>query len=89
MSVQRIAKAILLLPVRFYQIVVSPWLAPSCRFTPTCSGYAQEAIEVHGPITGSYLAARRLCRCHPWGGSGHDPVPASRRAAGADLNGGN
>lgn len=88
MSVHRIAKAILLLPIRFYQIVVSPWLAPSCRFEPTCSGYAQEAIQVHGPGYGSYLALRRLCRCHPWGGSGHDPVPPERRAATADQPGG-
>jgi len=88
MSMRRVAKATLLLPIRFYQIVVSPWLAPSCRFEPTCSGYAQEAIQVHGPAYGSYLALRRLCRCHPWGGTGHDPVPPERRAASADQPGG-
>ena len=55
-----------------------------CRFSPTCSEYAREAILVHGPIAGSALAARRICRCHPWGGCSHDPVPA-RKAAGLLL----
>jgi len=61
--------------VRAYQLFVSPLLPPSCRFMPSCSAYALEAIEVHGPWRGGRLAARRLCRCHPWGGSGFDPVP--------------
>lgn len=63
------------LPIRFYSYFISPWLPPSCRFTPTCSAYALQAIEMHGPVYGSYLATRRLCRCHPWGLGGHDPVP--------------
>lgn len=50
-------------------------LPPSCRFTPTCSAYALEALQRHGPFKGSYLTIRRLLRCHPWGGSGYDPVP--------------
>ena len=61
--------------VRFYQAVISPWTPPSCRFTPTCSAYAIEAIEKHGAARGSWLAFRRIGRCHPWGGHGFDPVP--------------
>ena len=66
---------LLVLPIRFYQLCISPLLGPSCRFTPTCSEYARQAILKHGPIRGQYLAIRRLLRCHPWGGSGYDPVP--------------
>lgn len=61
--------------VRFYQRWISPALPPSCRYTPTCSGYMIEAIEVHGAVRGVWLGGRRLCRCHPWGGHGWDPVP--------------
>ena len=61
--------------VRFYQVCISPFKPPSCRFTPTCSQYAIEALRKHGPIRGLYLTVRRLLRCHPWGGSGYDPVP--------------
>ncbi len=50
-------------------------LPPSCRYTPTCSQYAIDALMKHGPVKGSWLAAKRICRCHPWGGSGYDPVP--------------
>jgi len=66
---------LMLLPIRFYQVAVSPLLGPSCRFTPTCSEYARQALIKHGPVKGLYLAVRRLLRCHPWGGSGYDPVP--------------
>lgn len=69
--------------VRAYQLFVSPVLPPSCRFLPSCSEYAAEAIERHGAVRGVGLALRRLARCHPWGGSGYDPVPepfARRRA---------
>ncbi|MBR1502451.1 MAG: membrane protein insertion efficiency factor YidD [Prevotella sp.] len=66
---------ILVLPIRFYQICISPLLGPSCRFTPTCSEYAKQAILKHGPIKGLGLAIWRLLRCNPWGGSGYDPVP--------------
>jgi len=66
---------LLILLIRFYQLAISPWLAPRCRFQPTCSAYAVEAVGKHGAIKGGYLAARRLARCHPWGGSGYDPVP--------------
>ncbi len=66
---------ILVLPIRFYQICISPLLGPSCRFTPTCSEYAKQAILKHGPIKGLGLAIWRILRCNPWGGSGYDPVP--------------
>ena len=66
---------VLLLPIRFYQTAISPLTPPSCRFTPTCSEYARQALIKHGPFKGLYLALRRLLRCHPWGGSGYDPVP--------------
>ena len=73
------AKRVLALPfillVRFYQLGISPLKPPSCRFTPTCSQYAIEALRKHGPVKGLYLTVRRLLRCHPWGGSGYDPVP--------------
>ena len=61
--------------IRFYQIAISPLLGPRCRYIPTCSQYALEAIQTHGALQGVYYATRRVCRCHPWGGSGYDPVP--------------
>jgi len=61
--------------VRAYQLVLSPWLGQHCRFAPSCSAYAAEAIRRHGVLVGTWYALRRLARCHPWGGSGHDPVP--------------
>ena len=61
--------------VRFYQIAISPLKPPTCRFTPTCSSYALEALKRHGLFKGGMLAIRRIMRCHPWGGSGYDPVP--------------
>jgi putative membrane protein insertion efficiency factor len=77
--IQQAAGILLMAPIRIYRRFVSPMLPPSCRFTPTCSQYAIEAIEKHGPLKGSALAIRRLARCHPitWlGGShGYDPVP--------------
>ena len=63
--------------LRVYQLVVSPWLGPACRFEPTCSRYALEAVSSRGAIRGSWLAVCRVCRCHPLGGSGYDPVPGS------------
>jgi len=61
--------------VRLYQLLLSPLLAPSCRYLPTCSSYAIEALRLHGAAKGSWLALRRVLRCHPWGGQGLDPVP--------------
>lgn len=66
---------LLLLPIYFYKVAISPLTPPSCRYTPSCSTYAMEAIRKHGPLKGLYLAVRRILRCHPWGGSGYDPVP--------------
>jgi putative membrane protein insertion efficiency factor len=61
--------------IRLYQWTISPLLGPKCRFTPTCSHYAVEAFQKHGLFKGLWLMARRIARCHPWGGSGYDPVP--------------
>lgn len=66
---------LLMLPIRFYRKYISPLTPPSCRFTPTCSEYAIEAITKHGPFKGTWLAIRRVLRCRPGGGSGYDPVP--------------
>jgi putative membrane protein insertion efficiency factor len=61
--------------IRVYQVLFSPWVGQHCRFHPTCSHYAQEAITEHGAWRGLYLATRRLLRCHPWHPGGYDPVP--------------
>jgi len=75
------AARLLALPVRAYRLLLSPWVGHGCRYQPTCSAYALEALEVHGAIRGSALTVRRICRCHPWGGHGHDPVPPARQSA--------
>ncbi len=81
-SARRIAVALLAAPIHFYRLALSPLVPPSCRFQPTCSVYALEALHEHGPLKGLALAARRLARCHPikWLGSGEgfDPVPHSK-----------
>ena len=64
--------------VRGYRLLLSPWLGSSCRFTPTCSAYALEALQRHGAGAGSYLMLARIARCHPWCEGGHDPVPEAR-----------
>ena len=74
-TISRTIARLLILPIRFYQKFISPLTPPSCRYTPTCSQYAVEALRKHGPIKGMYLDVRRLLRCHPWGGHGYDPVP--------------
>ncbi|MEM8554171.1 MAG: membrane protein insertion efficiency factor YidD [Pseudomonadota bacterium] len=66
---------LLALPIRAYRLLFSPWVGHNCRFHPTCSAYALEALDRHGPFRGLWLIVRRLARCHPWGGSGIDNVP--------------
>lgn len=65
------------LPVRGYRLLFSPWVGQGCRYQPTCSAYALEALEKHGGVKGGWLMLRRIARCHPWGGSGYDPVPGT------------
>lgn len=70
-----LVKSLLLTLVRLYKYTISPLLPPRCRYTPTCSSYAMEALTKHGVLYGSWLTARRVASCHPWGGHGYDPVP--------------
>ena len=70
--------------IRFYQVAISPLTPPTCRYTPSCSAYARDAIEIHGAARGGWLALRRVLRCHPWGGHGYDPVPG-RVGAGSGV----
>ncbi|MDP0925649.1 membrane protein insertion efficiency factor YidD [Paracoccus onubensis] len=70
------------LPVRAYRLIGSPWVGHGCRFQPTCSAYALEALQRHGAFRGGWLTLRRIARCHPWGGQGFDPVPQ----CGSDCN---
>jgi len=74
-TLSRLPQRVLVAGVRFYRFFLSPWLGSACRFEPTCSAYALQALELHGAWTGGLLAAGRLARCHPWCAGGHDPVP--------------
>jgi len=74
-SARRFVACALIGAIRAYRFLLSPWLGTRCRYVPTCSMYAIEAIERCGPLRGAWLAAARIARCHPWGGSGYDPVP--------------
>lgn len=71
-------KQIIILPVRFYQIFISPMMAPRCRFTPTCSHYMIQAVQEWGLLKGGWLGIKRIFKCHPWGPHGHDPVPKKK-----------
>lgn len=73
---------LLMATVRGYQLLLSPWLGSNCRYYPTCSSYALDALRLHGACRGGWLAARRICRCHPWHEGGYDPVPG---AVGAEV----
>ena len=73
-AAKRLAKA----PIHAYRYALSPLIGPVCRYQPTCSAYALEALERHGAVRGGWLAARRILRCHPWGGHGYDPVPPAK-----------
>ncbi|MDR1119610.1 MAG: membrane protein insertion efficiency factor YidD [Dysgonamonadaceae bacterium] len=72
---KKICAYIVLLPIYFYKYCISPIKPPTCRFTPTCSEYAVEAIQKYGALKGGWLMVKRIVRCHPWGGQGYDPVP--------------
>jgi len=74
----RLLKIIFIFPVRVYQWTISPLLPHSCRYHPTCSQYMIEAIQEHGVFRGIWLGAKRIGRCHPWGGEGYDPVPKKK-----------
>jgi uncharacterized protein len=76
---KRVLAGLMVGVVRFYQAAIRPWLPPACRFQPSCSNYALEAIQVHGPLTGGFLAGKRICRCHPFHPGGFDPVPTPER----------
>jgi uncharacterized protein len=78
-AVSRLLGLVLCGAIRAYQLLLAPILPPSCRYYPSCSHYAAEAIARHGPWRGTLLAAARLLRCHPWGGDGYDPVPIEQR----------
>lgn len=75
LTVTNIAKQLLILPIKFYKRCISPLTPPVCRYTPSCSTYAIEAIERHGPLRGTWMAVKRIVSCNPWGGHGYDPVP--------------
>lgn len=68
-------RSLMLFVIKMYRLLLSPWLGRHCRYHPSCSRYATEAIEIHGAWPGAWLALKRLARCHPWGGQGYDPVP--------------
>lgn len=74
-TVQQILSFPFIALIKLYQWIISPWLGNRCRFTPTCSQYGIEALKKYGPIKGLWLTAKRIVRCNPWGGHGHDPVP--------------
>lgn len=74
-GLQNLISLLFIVLIRAYQLVISPFLPNSCRFSPTCSQYGLEAISKHGPFKGLWLTIKRISRCHPWGGHGHDPVP--------------
>ena len=79
----KLMSLVLLGLIRGYQLLISPMFPPSCRYFPTCSDYARQAVAVHGPLKGGWLGLRRILSCHPWGGLGYDPVPDPERGPAA------
>jgi uncharacterized protein len=79
-TVPAIARSALIGAIKLYQLLLSPWLGRQCRYDPTCSRYAEQALRRFGVRRGVWLAVRRIGRCHPWGGSGYDPVPEEPRS---------
>jgi len=75
----KIISRFLVFLIRIYQLTLSPFLGANCRYQPTCSHYAVEALKVHGPLKGGWLGLKRILSCHPWGGHGYDPVPKSKK----------
>jgi putative membrane protein insertion efficiency factor len=73
--IAKVLRQVIIYCIKFYKNAISPYLPVACRFQPTCSQYMIEAIKIHGVCKGIYLGVRRILRCHPWGGSGYDPVP--------------
>ena len=73
--IKTVLQTILILIIKVYQYSISPFFGASCRFNPTCSNYGVEALKKHGPFKGFFLTIKRISRCHPWGGSGYDPIP--------------
>lgn len=82
----KLLKYILVFLIRVYQYTISPLLGQNCRYTPTCSAYAVESIQVWGPLKGTWMAAKRISSCHPWGGHGYDPVPKKEPKITSDRN---
>ena len=79
------ARAALMALVRFYRAAISPWTPAACRYDPTCSAYMLEALETHGAVRGTWIGVKRIMRCHPWGGSGYDPVPPATHPTGRRI----
>ncbi len=74
-SIKYVIGLLFLLIIKIYQLVISPFTSPACRYTPTCSAYSAESIKKYGPFKGGWLSIKRILSCNPWGGSGYDPVP--------------
>jgi putative membrane protein insertion efficiency factor len=81
----KLLKKLIILPIRFYQLAISPLIGPRCRYQPTCSHYTIKAIQEWGVLKGLWLGMKRISSCHPWGGSGYDPVPENPKKHKKDV----